>query len=139
VAPTPGSEVRVAEDRTTPVEEVQRLYAEAETQLAKAMEQLVARDSFASLLVRSTENVMALAQIANGALDLVVRNLRIAGRNDVTNLARQIGRTEDKLERVLQEVERLQEQVAALQAAPGNGANGAPKPAPRASRRAGAS
>jgi hypothetical protein len=40
-----------------------------------------------------------------------VRNLRLAGRRDVTSLARQLARTEDKLERVLQEVERLQEQL----------------------------
>jgi hypothetical protein len=41
-----------------------------------------------------------------------VRNLRLAGRRDITALARQIARTEDKLELVLQEVERLQEQLA---------------------------
>jgi hypothetical protein len=66
------------------------------------------------VLVRVTENVMAMTQIANGALDLVVRTLRLAGRPDLTRLARQISRTEDKLELVLQEVERLSEQVEAL-------------------------
>ena len=107
MAATPGSEVNVAEDRPSPADEVQRLYNEAETQMARAMEDLVSRDSFGTLLVRMTENVMGVAQIANGAIDLVVRNLRLAGRPDVTRLARQIGRTEDKLEMVLQEVERL--------------------------------
>jgi hypothetical protein len=115
VASTPGSEVNVAEDRPSPADEVQRLYNEAETQMARAMEDLVSRDSFGSLLVRMTENVMGVTQIATGAIDLVVRNLRIAGRPDVTRLARQIARTEDKLELVLQEVERLTERLEALQ------------------------
>jgi hypothetical protein len=115
VASTPGSEVNVAEDRPSPADEVQRLYNEAETQMARAMEDLVSRDSFGSLLVRLTENVMGVTQIATGAIDLVVRNLRIAGRPDVTRLARQIARTEDKLELVLQEVERLTERLEALQ------------------------
>jgi hypothetical protein len=115
VASTPGSEVNVAEDRSSPADEVQRLYNEAETQMARAMEDLVSRDSFGSLLVRMTENVMGVTQIATGAIDLVVRNLRVAGRPDVTRLARQIARTEDKLELVLQEVERLTERLEALQ------------------------
>jgi hypothetical protein len=126
---TPGSEVSVAEERPSPTDEVQRLYNEAETQVAKAMEDLVARDSFASLLVRMTENVMGVTQVANGAIDLVVRNLRLAGRPDLTRLARQIARTEDKLEMVLQEVERLGAQIEALGAdAQVNGA------APRAAK-----
>src|SRR5918911_4724205 len=87
------------------------------------MEDLVSRDSFGSLLVRVTENVMGMTQIANGAIDLVVRNLRLAGRPDLTRLARQIARTEDKLEMVLQEVERLGAQLEALAShAKGNGA-----------------
>jgi hypothetical protein len=106
--------VNVAEDRPTPADEVQRLYDEAESQMAKAMEELVSRDSFGSVLVRVTENVMAMTQIANGTLDLVVRNLRLAGRQDLTRLARQISRTEDKLELVLQEIERLGDQVETL-------------------------
>jgi hypothetical protein len=115
VASTPGSEVNVAEDRRSPADEVQRLYNEAETQMAQAMEDLVSRDSFGSLLVRMTENVMGVTQIATGAIDLVVRNMRLAGRTDVTRLARQIARTEDKLELVLQEVEQLTERLEALQ------------------------
>jgi hypothetical protein len=124
--------VNVAEDRPSPADEVQRLYNEAETQMARAMEDLVSRDSFGSLLVRMTENVMGVTQIATGAIDLVVRNLRIAGRPDVTRLARQIARTEDKLELVLQEVERLGEQLEALQPpAQPTGTNGGTTPARR--------
>jgi hypothetical protein len=136
VGPTPGSEVNVADDRPSPQDEVQRLYNDAESALAKAMEELVARDSFGSLLVRVTENVMAMTQIANGAIDLVVRNARLAGRPDITRLARQIGRTEDKLEVVLQEIERLHERLDALQPpAAANGTNGGNTPARSPARR----
>ena len=132
MAATPGSEVNVAEDRPSPADEVQRLYNEAETQMARAMEDLVSRDSFGSLLVRMTENVMGVTQIATGAIDLVVRNLRVAGRPDVTRLARQIARTEDKLELILQEVERLGERLEALQPpAQPTGTNGGTTPARR--------
>jgi HEPN domain-containing protein len=50
--------------------------------------------------------------------DLVLRNLRLAGRADITRLARQLYRTEDKLERVLQEVEQLRDEVARDRGAP---------------------
>jgi 5'-deoxynucleotidase YfbR-like HD superfamily hydrolase len=116
-------------ERTTPEEEVRRLYEEAETRTAKAMEQLVSRESFGELLARVTENTLALVNIGNDVFDLVVRNLRIAGRRDITALAKQLARTEDKLELVLQEVERLQEQLAGSE----NGAR--PARAPAANRR----
>jgi hypothetical protein len=116
-------------DRTTPEEEARRLYQEAETRTAKAMEDLVARESFGELLARMTENALAVAKIGNDAFDLIIRNLRLAGRRDITNLARQLARTEDKLELVLQEVERLQEQLA------GSDNGSAPARAPAASRR----
>src|SRR5919112_6873482 len=98
-------------DRPTPAEEARRLYEEAETRTARAMEGLVGRDSFGELLARVTENVLALTKMGNDAADLVVRNLRVAGRRDITGLARQLARTEDKLELVLQEVERLRDAV----------------------------
>ena len=100
-------------ERTTPEEEARRLYQEAETRTAKAMEDLVARESFGELLARMTENVLAVTKLGNDAFDLVIRNLRLAGRRDITGLARQLARTEDKLELVLQEVERLQEELRA--------------------------
>jgi hypothetical protein len=58
-----------------------------------------------------TENVLALTKMGNVAAELVVRNLRLAGRRDITGLARQLARTEDKLELVLQEVERLRDSI----------------------------
>jgi hypothetical protein len=99
-------------ERPDPTEEVRRLYEDAEKRTAAAMEGLVKRDAFGELLARATENILALTRIGNDAADLVVRNLRLAGRRDITALARQIARTEDKLELVLQEVERLQAQLA---------------------------
>ena len=101
--------------RPSPTEEVQRLYDEAESRAAKAMEGLVARDSFGELLAKVTENVMSLTKIGNEAMDMAVRNLRVAGRQDIVRLGRQLARTEDKLELVLQEVEQLQDQLRASQ------------------------
>ena len=133
---TPGSEVNVADDRRSPADEVQRLYNETESEIAKAMEELVSRDSFAALVVRMTENVMGVAHIVGGAIDLAVRNTRLAGRADIVKLARQQGRTEDKLEKLLQEVERLQRQLETLQPPAQEGAaNGGSAPARGQARR----
>ena len=101
----------MAEERPTPEEEARRLYDEAEARVAKAAERVVSRESFGEVLAMATENVVALTRIGFEAMDLVWSNLRLAGRRDITRLARQIGRTEDKLEQVLQEVEALREQV----------------------------
>jgi hypothetical protein len=103
-------------EKTTPDEQVRALFGEAEKRTASAIEQLVHRDSFGELLARTTENVMGLTRIGFDVLDLTVRNLRLAGRPDLIRLGRQLARSEDKLELVLQEVERLQEQVRELEA-----------------------
>ena len=103
-------------ERPDPTEDVRRLYEDAEKRTAAAMEELVKRDAFGELLARATENILAVTRIGNDVADLVVRNLRLAGRRDITSLARQLARTEDKLEQVLQEVERLQEQLADVRA-----------------------
>ena len=97
----------------TPEQEVRRLYEDAETRVAKAAERVVSRDSFGELLAMLTENVVALTRIGNEAMDLVLRNLRVAGRSDINRLTRALGRTEDKLEQVLQEVEELRAEVSA--------------------------
>ena len=89
---------------------------EAEKRTAAAAEELVQSEAFGEMLARVTQNVMGLTKIGFDVLDLAVRNLRLAGRPDITRLGGQLGRNEDKLERVLQEVERLQEQVARLEA-----------------------
>ena len=75
------------------------------------MEDLVNQDSFGELLAKVAGNVVAVMKIGGDVADLVVGNLRVAGRRDVLSLHRQLARTEDKLEMVLQEVERLQEEL----------------------------
>jgi len=126
----------VAEDRPTPEQEVRRLYEEGESRVAKAAERVVSRDSFGELLAMATENVVALTRIGFDAMDLVWSNLRLAGRRDITRLARQLGRTEDKLELVLQEVERLRDQVEREDMVPPDRARPAPAKADGATRTA---
>jgi hypothetical protein len=102
----------MAEERhPSPTEQVKRLYEDNEQRTARAFEELVSRDSFGELLARVTENVVGVIKIGNDAVDLILRNLRVAGRQDITRLGRQLARAEDKLELVLQEVERLQERL----------------------------
>jgi len=113
----------------TPEQEVRRLYEEAENRLARAAERVVARDSFGELLAMVTENIVALTRIGNEAMDLVLRNMRVASRRDINRLTGALGRTEDKLEQVLQEVERLRDQLAA-------GSDGRPDATPPARRQA---
>ncbi|MEA2267757.1 MAG: hypothetical protein QOC64_367 [Solirubrobacteraceae bacterium] len=95
----------------TPEQEVRRLYEEAETRVARAAERVVSRDSFGELLAMVTENAVAVTRIGNEAMDLVLRNLRVASRQDLNRLTRQLGRTEDKLEQVLREVEELRDDL----------------------------
>lgn len=103
----------MADDRgsPTPAEQVARLYEQAESQAASAGERLVGSGGFASVLGQLAENTAALTKLGNDAMDLVIRNLRLAGRRDVVRLARQLARTEDKLERVLQELEEVRDEL----------------------------
>jgi hypothetical protein len=98
-------------ERETPEEQVRRLYEEAESSTAKAMEELVQRDAFGELLARTTENLVAVVKIGNDVMDSLLRNLRVAGRRDVTRLGEQLNRTEDKLELVLQHLERVEDEL----------------------------
>jgi hypothetical protein len=127
----------MAEDRPPPEQEARRLYEEAESRMAKAAERVVSRDSFGEILAMATENVVALTRMSFDALDLVWSNLRLAGRRDITRLGRQLGRTEDKLELVLQEVERLRDQVEreSNSPAPGKADGAGPTPVKSATRR----
>jgi hypothetical protein len=88
---------------------VRKILGAMEGEAAAAMEQLVAGEGFARLLVQLTENVVAASRIGGDVWDLFLGNLRLAGRRDIDRLARQLIRTEDKLERVLQAVERLED------------------------------
>ena len=123
-ASTPGLEAQVRE-----------LYEQAESRTAQAFEELVSKPSFGVLLARSAENVAAIARIGSDFGDLVLRNLRLAGRADVTRLARQLHRTEDKLERILQEVEELRDELARAPSADGSPGAGT-KTRPRRKREA---
>jgi hypothetical protein len=76
---------------------------------ATGAERLVGGEAFAELFVHLTENVVALTRISAGVYDLVLRNLRLAGRADIDRLARQVANGEDKLERLLQAVDQLRE------------------------------
>ncbi len=98
-------------DDSSPEDQVRAMYERAESTSARAFEELVGKPSFGALMARSAENVAALARIGSEAVDLVWRNLRLAGRTDITRLARQLHRSEDKLERVLQEVEQLRDEL----------------------------
>lgn len=116
---------RSQEAERTPEEQVRALYENAESSAAKAFEEAVSKPSFGALMARSAENVAALSRIGSDVADLVLRNLRVAGRADITRLARQLHRTEDKLERVLQEVEQLRAELPPAEVKPatasGNG------------------
>ncbi|MGW1006048.1 hypothetical protein [Streptomyces sp. NPDC002520] len=86
-------------------------YESMEQQAAEATEHLVTGSNFAELLGLSAGNFAALTRISTETCDLVLRNMRLAGRADMTRLGRQLARTEDKLERVLQEVEDLRDEL----------------------------
>ena len=95
------------------------IYEQVESATAGAFEELVAKPSFGRLLAITGENVAAITRISSDTADLFLRNLRLAGRADITRLARQLHRTEDKLERVLQEVEGLRDELASRGGKPG--------------------
>jgi hypothetical protein len=115
---------RNEEAKRSPEEQVRALYEDAESSAAKAFEEAVSKPSFGALLARSAENVAALTRIGSDIADLVLRNLRLAGRADITRLARQLHRTEDKLEQVLQEVEQLRDELPRAAAKSSSAASG---------------
>jgi hypothetical protein len=95
----------------SPEQQVRALYEDAESKTAQAFEDAVNTASFGRLLALSAENTAALTRMAFDGIDLLWRNLRLAGRADIVRLSKQLHRTEDKLERVLQEVEKLRDEV----------------------------
>jgi hypothetical protein len=99
-------------DTPTPEEQVRRLYGEAESATSGAMERLVSRQAFGELLGMAAENTVAVIKLWSDGADLVVRNLRLAGRRDLVRLGKQLARTEDKVERLLQEIEDLRAEQA---------------------------
>jgi hypothetical protein len=83
-----------------------------EGEAGAGMERMVAGEGFAELLVQLTENIVAVSRISADVWGLVVRNLGLAGRADIDRLAGQLERHEDKLELVLQAVERGHDELA---------------------------
>jgi hypothetical protein len=114
----------MASNGTSPTDQVMALYEQMESQAAQAGETLVGSRGFSGLLGQLAENTAALTKLGSDTMDLVMRNLRVAGRRDVVRLSRQLARTEDKLERVLQEVEELRDELARER---GQSAGGSPR------------
>lgn len=76
------------------------------------LEGVVDSKAYGELMGQVAGNVVAMNRINADAMDLMLRNLRIAGRADVVSLHRQLARTEDKLESVLEIVEQLESELA---------------------------
>jgi hypothetical protein len=79
---------------------------------APGLQEVVNTKSFGAMVSQTAGNIVALQRIGHEVADLTLRNARIAGRADVTSLHRQLARTEDKLEAVLETVERLEDELA---------------------------
>jgi phytoene/squalene synthetase len=86
-------------------------YAAFEAQAAKTAETFVAGNSFAELMGLFASNAAALTRIGTEVCEQMVRNAGLAGRADLVRLGQQLARIEDKLERVLTEVEDLRDGV----------------------------
>lgn len=99
-----------------PIAKARQDYETAERKLAAASEELVSSAAFAEGLGLFTSNAVALSKVVSTTMDQVVRVSRFAGRKDITTLGKQLARTEDKLEHVLQLVERLEDELAATRA-----------------------
>jgi uncharacterized coiled-coil protein SlyX len=125
----------MADDQLTAAEQIARLYEQAEAAAADASERLVGSGGFAALLGQLAENVAVISKASGDALDAAVHNLRVAGRQDVIRLERQLARTEDKLERVLQEIEVLQERLDASEKSAAQKPARQPKPRKPAAER----
>lgn len=115
---------------TDPLAGAYAAYEQLEAKLSTAMDQLVATNGFAELFTTTATTMMAATKMANDAIDQVVRATRLAARQDVTSLAKQLARTEDKLERMLQAIEAIEDRLAdtGSGAAGSNGTAAAPAP-----------
>jgi hypothetical protein len=94
---------------------VRQAFSDAENRMAEAMEHVVAGKGFAQLLGQAAENAVSLTTLNAEVWDLVLRNFRMAGRSDIHRLARRLNEIDDKLEMLLQEIERLGD----MQSSPG--------------------
>ena len=85
--------------------------AKAERTLEDALTKLVGSDSFSRLLAETMGTTMGMVKLSSDAFELGLRTLRLPTQGELTRLARQISRLEDKLEDVLVAVERLEAQL----------------------------
>ncbi|WP_040159241.1 hypothetical protein [Mobilicoccus massiliensis] len=97
-------------------QKLREAYDKTEKQVSRASEELVASQGFAEVLATLTSNAVALSRVVSIGLDQAVRATRFAGQRDIQRLGRQLNRTEDKLEQVLQVVENLEDELAATRA-----------------------
>lgn len=98
----------MADDRLTTAERLRKGLDEFLGTSGAGLEEVVNTKAFGDILAQLTGNLVAVSRISGETLDMLIRNARLAGRKDVSELARQLGRTEDKLEAVLALVEDLQ-------------------------------
>jgi hypothetical protein len=82
-----------------------------EAAAAEKADTAVTGRGFATMLGWVTENVIAVTRIGSDVADLAIRNLRLAGRKDLARIGVQQARTEDKLERLLVEVQNLEAEL----------------------------
>jgi hypothetical protein len=100
----------------TSSDDIRKRAEEAEAATARAVEEVAGGEAFGALLARTAENAAAMMGMWTDACDTVLRNFRVAGRQDVARLGARMSQTDDKLERVLQELYRLQDELAARDA-----------------------
>src|ERR1700759_3289873 len=106
--------------------------ARTETTMEQELQKLVGSDAFARLLAQTMGTTMGLTKLWNDGTELAMRSLRMPTQGELTRIAGQIARLEDKLEGVLFAVKRLGHRPAAAEEA--QGGNG--KPAARRTRQA---
>lgn len=103
-------------EQQNPSQQMRTAYEKSEKEFSRAAEELVSSQGFAESLAMLTSNAVALSRVVNTGLDQMVRATRFAGQRDIVRLGRQLNRTEDKLEQVLQIVEQLEEELAITRA-----------------------
>jgi hypothetical protein len=106
-----GGSKQQAEDRPGLVDAAASLAGRFESAAAEKAESAVSGRGFATVLGWAAENLIAVTRIGGDIADLALRNLRLAGRKDIARIGAQQARTEDKLERLLQEVESLEAEL----------------------------
>jgi hypothetical protein len=94
--------------------------ARTERTLEEELQKVVGSESFARLLAQAMGTTMGVTKLWSDGMELGMRSLRMPTQGELTRIAGQIARLEDKLEDVLIAVERLEDTVARLE----------PKPAP---------